>query len=110
AEVQCLSKDNKYVGLRSSESRRSESRVVSGYLVSCGGDTVLPVTHLPVGSVAKAVDLKFGMKNAWQEPPNPVPVRPGQWFRMDMIARGNKVSVLVEDQKVFEYEDAQAPL
>jgi predicted Ser/Thr protein kinase len=110
AEVQCLSKGNKYVGLRSSESRRSGSRFFSGYLVSCGGDTVLPVTHVPVGSFTKAVDFKFGVKHAWQEPSNPVPVKPGQWFRMDVIARGNMISVLVEDQKVFEYEDAQAPL
>jgi hypothetical protein len=105
AEVLNTGGMNKFIDLRSSGAEQI------GYHTSCGGDTYASET-LPIGSLAKVPPLGKvpppGQGSVWRHPPNPVSVKPYDWFRFEIIAKGNKISVYVEDKLVQEYEDLQS--
>ncbi len=108
AEVQ-YTRRNSFIAVRSAEARRSGADFTSGYFVSCGGETVQN-RYVPPGSFAVEKDVPAGTQAAWQEPVKPVSVKPDQWYWIDVIARANTITVLVEGQEVKKYEDKQAPL
>ncbi|HEY1381526.1 MAG TPA: DUF1080 domain-containing protein, partial [Gemmataceae bacterium] len=110
AEVQNASHRNKFIAVRAAEVRRPAGVFTSGYFVSCGGETTHN-THVAPGAFAREMDAKAGTQVVWRPPINPVPApSPGQWFWIDVIAKGSTVTVLVDGQKTYEYTDAHAPL
>jgi uncharacterized protein (TIGR03067 family) len=103
AEVMNIPGNNKAIAIRGSDP--SANGKASNYSISLGG--VAGGQNLPIGSCRKMPDLTPEKVN-WQRPAFPVTVKPYAWFRMEIKAVGNKITVLVDGHKILEFADQGA--
>ncbi len=87
---------------------RTAVEVKECYAVSFGGETYdAPLEHLAIGSfVRETGEIR---RADWLQPRNRVSVKDYAWFRLEVVARANKIVVKVEGENVLEYEDVGVP-
>lgn len=82
---------------------------VAGYLIGTGGTTLAPIETLAAGALAKLSGTDTAQRPHWRQPSRPVALRPNDWYLLEIIAKGRKITIRVEDQVVEEFEDPGTP-
>jgi hypothetical protein len=103
AEVMNIPGKNRAIFIRCSDAA-GQAR---NYGISLGGET-LGGENLPIGSFHNWSDLTPDNKFNWQRPAFPVTVKPYGWFRMEIKAAGNTITVLVDGHNCLEFADQGA--
>jgi uncharacterized protein (TIGR03067 family) len=103
AEVMNIPGNNRAIAIRGSELKANGK--ASNYSISLGG--VAGGQNLPIGCSRKMPDLAPEKAN-WQRPAFPVTVKPYAWFRMEIKAVGNRITIWVDGHKSLEFTDEGA--
>ena len=83
---------------------------VSGYGIMVGGSETSDKTDVPVGSIYKRVNGAYNSRIDWavfarSRPETGI----GDWYVIEISARGNRVTTTINDVQVAEYTDLDEP-